>query len=222
VKRNLILGLVTTAALLLAAPVAASEVPHHTTVRSTRQDVEEIRAMILASRARFKGDLYLNAPAPEPASVPAPAPKPAPEPVTPAPEPASVPAPAPKPAPEPVTPAPAPTPVPPAPEPASVPAPAPKPVPASSVNGTATEVIPPACLGREWPKDKASLAYQFRQEHMVCLLATDEAWRRADQKDYSLGAELERGMPPLLALGKHSPNLLPEALAILRGEQTYT
>ena len=193
-KRNLFLGLVTTAALLFAAPVAASEVPDHTTVRSTRQDVEEIQGMIRLSQER-QGIIQA---ASEPAPVSAPAPEPAP------------------------VSAPAPTPVPPAPEPTSVPAPAPNPVPPSSVKVTATEVIPPACLGREWPQNKASLVYQFRQEHMLCLLATDEAWIRADQQDYSLGADLERGMQPLSALGKHSPQLLPKALAILRGEQTYT
>gem|GEM_PF-3719130 len=263
-KRNLFLGLVTTAALLFAAPVAASEVPDHTTVRSTRQDVEEIQGMIRLSQER-QGIIQaasepapvsapapelapVSAPALEPAPVSAPAPElapvsapalepapvsalapelapvsaPAPEPApvsAPAPEPAPVSAPAPEPAP---VSAPAPTPVPPAPEPTSVPAPAPNPVPPSSVKVTATEVIPPACLGREWPQNKASLVYQFRQEHMLCLLATDEAWIRADQQDYSLGADLERGMQPLSALGKHSPQLLPKALAILRGEQTYT
>ena len=231
-KRNFLLGLVTTAALFFAAPVAASELPDNP-VPSILQDVEEIRVMIRASQARFEGDLSLNdpAPAPEPAPVPAPAPEPAPETApAPAPEPAPVPAPAPEPAPEtapapePVASAsePAPTPVPPAPEPAPEPASVPAPAPTPSGKDTATEVIPPACLGQEWPRDKASLAYQFRQEHMVCLLATDEAWRRADQRDYRLGARLERGETPLTALGQYAPHLLPRALAILRGEENYT
>ena len=209
-KRNFLLGLVTTAALFFAAPVAASELPDNP-VPSILQDVEEIRVMIRASQARFEGDLSLNdpAPAPEPAPVPAPAPEPAPETA---------------PAPEPVASAsePAPTPVPPAPEPAPEPASVPAPAPTPSGKDTATEVIPPACLGQEWPRDKASLAYQFRQEHMVCLLATDEAWRRADQRDYRLGARLERGETPLTALGQYAPHLLPRALAILRGEENYT
>jgi hypothetical protein len=224
-KRNLFLGLVTTAALLFAAPVAASEVPDHTTVRSTRQDVEEIRGMIRASQAR-QGIIQAvpetapvaPASAPAPATVTAPAPEPAPVPETapvasaPAPvAPASAPAPAPAPESEP---APKPAPV----APATVPAPTP--VPPRSVKDTA--ITPPACLGQEWPQNKASLAYQLnRYDHMVCLFATDEAWRRADQQDYRLGARIERGVSPLKAIGQYAPHLLPRALAILRGEEIY-
>lgn len=99
IKRNLFLGLVTTAALLFAAPVAASEVS--TPIRSTQQDVEQIRGMRLASKARFEGDLSI-APAPVPiAAEPAPAPvlAPASTPV----EPIQAPAPAPKSIPDTVT-----------------------------------------------------------------------------------------------------------------------
>ena len=249
-KKLLPLGLVTAAALLFAAPVAASEVPD-TSIRSTRQDVEEIRGMRLASQARFEGDL-LFLPAPEPvqarvAHEPIPAPEPvqarvahepipapvepssAPASVTPEPVQAQTPAPA-RVAPEPVQtsapvksiPAPVPEPVqaPVTPEP--IPAPV-EPAPVSSVKDTASTITPPACLGREWPQDRNSLAYQLnRYDHMVCLLVTDEAWKRADLQNYGLGADLERGMSTFVAMRKHAPHLLPKAVAIWKGEETYS
>jgi hypothetical protein len=218
-KRNLFLGLVTAAALFFSAPVAASE------VRSTQRDVEELQGMIQRSQER-QG--IVPAPAPialEPVQTSAPVePDPAPAPIalepvqTSAPV-KSIPAPVPEPVQAPVTPEPvqAPTPV----EPAL--APAPEPAPASVTPEPIPAPVEPACLGREWPQDRNSLAYQLnRYDHMVCLLVTDEAWKRADLQNYGLGADLERGMPTLAAMRKHAPHLLPRALAILRAEQTYT
>jgi hypothetical protein len=223
-RKLLPLGLVTAAALFFSAPVAASE------VRSTQRDVEELQGMIQRSQER-QG--IVPAPAPialEPVQTSAPVePDPAPAPIVLEPVQTSAPV-EPDPAPAPIVLEPVQTSAPV--EPDSAPAPialepvqvqAPAPTQYSSAKDTASTITPPACLGREWPQDRNSLAYQLnRYDHMVCLLVTDEAWKRADLQNYGLGADLERGMPTLTAMRKHAPHLLPRALAILRGEKIYT
>jgi hypothetical protein len=56
------------------------------------------------------------------------------------------------------------------------------------------------------------------------LFAADLAWERVDKKeDYGLGARLERGViTPLAAIKAYVPEKLPQALAILSGQQDYT
>lgn len=56
------------------------------------------------------------------------------------------------------------------------------------------------------------------------LFASDLAWERVDKKeDYGLGARLERGViTPLAAIKAYVPEKIPQALAILSGQQDYT
>ena len=62
------------------------------------------------------------------------------------------------------------------------------------------------------------------------LFAADLAWDRVDESSdksirnpYSLGARLENGViTPLAAIRVYAPDKLPEALAILAGEKEYT
>jgi hypothetical protein len=56
------------------------------------------------------------------------------------------------------------------------------------------------------------------------LFAADLAWESVDKKeDYGLGARLERGViTPLAAIKAYVPEKLPQALAILSGQQDYT
>ncbi len=190
-RNRFLIGLFTTAVLLFAAPVAASEV--HSSVKA---DVLDIQSMIQSSRQRqgiLQSELI-------PASAPAPvATAPAPAPVATAPAPASV-----------------------ATAPAPVLASTPVPYDSSTKNSIHTTTIHTTKYTSA-PATDPTMEQQWNNKSFM-LFVSDLAWKRVDDSsDYRLGATIERRfLSPLAVIRVYEPHMMPKALAILRGEETYS